>query len=277
MNRIVVRSDTGSGVKGAHVLVLFPNQTYKAFDTNDAGVANVVLYRNDLPMEVFVAARGYHGVHRETWQPLKGALHVELTPTGRTAGGSLIFRNGTGYVPGLGERVYIYREAGVTRLKVDNIAVEDAVKALPSAHEHEVPVKLMNAEGDIFYVTILHVDGQSVLLDWWQVQKVRKEWSETVQVPVQAETSEEHGIKAPKTYGRAITDFKARTDNFLAVNWGRSGVPPTGDTITLTVRLARQTIELLKMLSESTGDTDILKAFCALADEMSGEEESGGC
>lgn len=105
---VTVRTD-GQPLPGANVLVLFPNRTWKQAVSDENGEATLDLYTTELPVTVFGAALGYSaGLVRE-WLPATGALALDLAPMPR--GGSVIFAEATGHVPGLRGRLNPIRDA----------------------------------------------------------------------------------------------------------------------------------------------------------------------
>ena len=94
---VTVRAE-GRPLPGADVLVLFPNRTWKQAVADENGEAAVDLYTTELPMTVFGAAPGYAACLVREWLPADGALALELSP--RPRGGSVIFPEATGHLPG---------------------------------------------------------------------------------------------------------------------------------------------------------------------------------
>ncbi len=105
---ITVRS-AGQPLLGADLLTLFPNKTWKRATTNENGEATVDLHTTHLPMTVFASAPGYAAKLEREWLPSRGALALELEAL--REGGSIIFPEATGHLPGLKGRLNPIRDA----------------------------------------------------------------------------------------------------------------------------------------------------------------------
>lgn len=93
---------------GADLLLVFPYKTWKRATTDESGEAEVDLHTNQLPMAVFAFAPD-HAAHLESvWTPSEKALVITLRvlPTG----GSVIFPEATGHLPGLQGRLNPIRD-----------------------------------------------------------------------------------------------------------------------------------------------------------------------
>ena len=160
---VTVRSE-GRPLPGAEVLVLFPNRTWKHAVADEHGEAAVDLYTTELPMTVFAAAPGCAaGLVRE-WLPSGGALAVELRVL--PWGGSVIFPEATGHLPGLKGRLNPIRDPlDRTYLYASNIAV---ARGRPQP-VHFVPgeeLRLTDSDGAERLVRILDVVGRSALMEY---------------------------------------------------------------------------------------------------------------
>ena len=115
---------TGRPLPNAHVMVLFPNTTWRQAETNQNGEAHIDLHTVDLPMTVFVAAPGYAGHAERNWRPADGALAVELAAL--PEGGSVIFPEATGQVPELEGSINPIRDAhDRTYLYASDVAIDE--------------------------------------------------------------------------------------------------------------------------------------------------------
>ena len=104
---ISVRSG-GQPLSGADLLLLFPNKTWKRATTDEQGEAAVDLHMTRLPMTVFASAPG-HAAHLERdWTPSERALAIDLAALPK--GGSVIFSEATGHLPGLKGRLNPIRD-----------------------------------------------------------------------------------------------------------------------------------------------------------------------
>ena len=104
---ITVRS-AGRPLLGADLLALFPNKTWKRATTDENGEATVDLHTTHLPMTVFASAPGYAAKLEREWLPSRGALALELEAL--REGGSIIFPEATGHLPGLQGRLNPIRD-----------------------------------------------------------------------------------------------------------------------------------------------------------------------
>ena len=119
-------------------------------------------------MTVYAAAPGFAaGIQRE-WIPQQGGLVLQLAP--QPAGGSVIFPQSTGHLPGLvgrlnpprdnSDRTYLYAD-----LYADNIAVEQG-RQQPVSFRLGNPLRLTDAFGVELSVTIVDIIGHAVLVEY---------------------------------------------------------------------------------------------------------------
>ena len=160
---VMVHSE-GEPLSRVEVLALFPNKTWQRATTNEAGEAVLDLYTTHLPMTVYVAAPGYAGGLKREWLPSRGGLLMELGPL--SAGGSVIFPQATGHLPGLRGRLNPKRDTSDrTYLYADNIAIEDG-RQQPVSFRLGKPMKLTDAFGSALSVTIMDITGRSALVEY---------------------------------------------------------------------------------------------------------------
>ena len=154
----------GEPLPDVDVLVLFPNKTWRRATTNESGEASFDLYTTHLPMTVFAAVAGYEaGLHSE-WLPNEGGLLLELKhlPTG----GSVIFPEATGQIPGLRGRLNPKRDnLDRTYLYADNIAIGEG-RQQPVHFGIGEELTLTDAYGVELIVSIVEIIGRSVLLEY---------------------------------------------------------------------------------------------------------------
>lgn len=160
---ITVRSD-GRPLPGADLLALFPNKTWKRATTDEAGEAAVDLHTTHLPMTVFAAAPGYAAHLEREWVPSSRALTIELKSL--KEGGSVIFPEATGYLPGLKGRLNPIRDThDRTYLYASNVAINEGeqqpVNFIPGED-----LRLTDADGTAFLVRIVDIAGRSTLLEY---------------------------------------------------------------------------------------------------------------
>ena len=160
---ITVRSG-GQPLLGADLLALFPNKTWKRATTDEAGEAPVDLHTTHLPMRVFAAAPGCAAHLEREWVPSRRALTIELEAL--QEGGSVIFPEATGILPGLKGRLNPIRDAhDRTYLYASNIAINEGEQQ----PVHFIPgedLRLTDAEGTTLLVRIVDIAGRSTLVDY---------------------------------------------------------------------------------------------------------------
>lgn len=164
---VTVHSE-GEPLSGVDVLALFPNKTWQRATTNEAGEAGLDLYTTHLPMTVYAAAPGYGGGLEREWLPNRGGLLMELNRL--SAGGSAIFPQATGNLPGLRGRLNPKRDTSDrTYLYADNIAIEEG-RQQPVSFRLGKPMKLTDAFGSELSVTIIDIVGRSALVQYRSVK-----------------------------------------------------------------------------------------------------------
>ena len=149
---------------GVEILALFPNRTWKRSVTDRYGEAVLDLYATHLPMTVFAAGAGRAAGRVERWVPADGALSMELDS--HADGGSVIFAESSGHVPGLIGRLNpILDSIGRTYIYASNIAVEHG-KQQPVHLALGEPLDMVDADGNRFEVTVVDIVGRSALLEY---------------------------------------------------------------------------------------------------------------
>ena len=161
---IAVRRD-GLPLAGADVLALFPNSTWRQGSTDADGEARLDLHSVHLPMTVYVAADGYAAHVGRDWIPSERPLAVELTAL--PGGGSVVFPEGTGHIPGLSGRLNPILDTSFrTYLYASNIAVnggqQQPVRFVPGQEE----LRLTDADGREMLVRVAAITGRSSLIEY---------------------------------------------------------------------------------------------------------------
>ena len=160
---ISVRS-AGRPLSGADLLVLFPNKTWKHATTGGAGEAAVDLHTTDLPMTVFASASGHAAQAERDWVPCERALAIELDTL--PEGGSVIFPESTGHLPGLKGRLNPIRDThDRTYLYASNIAIDEG-RQQPVHFRPGEELRLTDAEGAELLVRIVDIAGRSALVEY---------------------------------------------------------------------------------------------------------------
>ena len=165
---VSVRSG-GRSLPGADLLLLFPNKTWKQATTDEQGEAEVDLHTTQLPMTVFASALGHAAQLERDWTPSERALAIDLEAL--PAGGSVIFPEATGHLPGLKGRLNPIRDAhDRTYLYASNIAIDEG-KQQPV---HFIPgekLQLTDAEGTELHVRIVDIVGRSALVEYFDARR----------------------------------------------------------------------------------------------------------
>ena len=153
---------------GADVLALFPNNTWKRASTDADGEARLDLHSVHLPMTVYGAADGCAAHIERDWIPSERALAIDLAAL--PGGGSVMFPEGTGDIPGLLGRLNpILDTSGRTYLYASNIAInggrQQPVRFAPGEEE----LRLTDANGHELLVRVAAITGRSSLLEYCPV------------------------------------------------------------------------------------------------------------
>lgn len=155
----------GKPLEGATVLALFPNKTWKRAVTDAHGEAQLELHSAELPMTVFAASEGCAAHVESGWVPAERALAVELAEA--PAGGSAVFDESTGYLPGLAGRLNPIRDTrDRTYLYADNIAINDGLQQPVHFSPGTEQLRLEDSDGHVLLVTVTAIEGRSSLLDY---------------------------------------------------------------------------------------------------------------
>ena len=154
----------GRPLPGAELLVLFPNKTWKHALTNEDGQAAVDLHTTHLPMTVFTAALGYAAHPEHDWTPGQGALAVQLDPLPK--GGSVIYSEATGYLPGLKGGLNPIRDThDRTYLYAFNVSINQGMQQ-PVHFVLGEDLRLTDAGGTELMVRIVDIVGRSALVEY---------------------------------------------------------------------------------------------------------------
>ena len=160
---VSVRSG-GRPLSGAGLLFLFPNKTWTRATTDEQGEAAADLHTTQLPLTVFAAAPG-HAAHLERdWTPSERGLAIDMDALAE--GGSVIFSEATGHLPGLKGRLNPIRDThDRTYLYASNIAIDDG-KQQPVQFIPGEELRLTDAEGTGLCVRIVDIVGRSALVEY---------------------------------------------------------------------------------------------------------------
>ncbi len=165
---VSVRSG-GHPFPGADLLLLFPNRTWKQARTDNEGEAAVDLHTTSLPMKVFASSPGHAAYLEQGWIPEERALAIDLEAL--PAGGSVIFPEATGHVPGLRGRLNPVRDShDRTYLYASNIAIDQG-KQQPVNFIPGEELQLTDAEGAELRVRIVEIMGRSALVEYFDARR----------------------------------------------------------------------------------------------------------
>ena len=168
---ISVRSD-GRSLPGADLLLLFPNRTWKRATTDEQGEAAVDLHTTQLPMTVFASAPGHAAHLARDWTPSERALAIDLTVL--PEGGSVIFPEATGHIPGLKGRLNPIRDTHDRMyLYASNIAIDEG-KQQPVYFTPGEELQLTDAEGTELRVRIVDIVGRSALIEYFDAHRGKR-------------------------------------------------------------------------------------------------------
>ena len=153
-----------SPLSGVELLVLFPNKTWKSATTDENGKAQVDLHSTHLPMTVFAAGPGLAAHLENDWVPVKRGLALEMQRL--PDGGSVIFPEGTGNIPGLSGYLNPIRDTrDRTFLYASNIAINEG-QPQPVHFILGEDLRLTGTNGRDLSVRIVAIVGKSALLEY---------------------------------------------------------------------------------------------------------------
>lgn len=146
------------------VLALFPNKTWQQATTDQNGEAQVSLHSTHLPMTVFAAATGFAAHLEHDWVPAQRGLAIEMQSL--SDGGSVLFPEGTGSLPGLSGRLNPKRDThDRTYLYASNIAINEG-KQQPVHFMLGEPLHLIDTDGVELLANIVAIVGRSALVEY---------------------------------------------------------------------------------------------------------------
>ena len=153
---------TGDPLRDVHVLLLYPNKTYREERTDAFGRASFDLYAR-LPMTVFCAAPSFAACVIRSYLPDK-PLEIRMRPA--VSGGSLIMAKRTGHLPGIQGRLNpILDNLDRTYLYADNVAINDGLQQ-PVHFSLNEPVRLTDSMGSSATLWFREMVGSSCIFDY---------------------------------------------------------------------------------------------------------------
>ena len=145
-----------------HVLLLYPNKTFREERTDTFGRAEFDLYAR-LPMTVLCAEPGFAACVMQGYLPDE-AIEIRMRPT--VNGGSRIIAKRTGHLPGIQGRLNpILDNLDRTYLYDDNVAVKDGLQQPVHFRLHE-PVRLTDSMGASATLWFRQMVGSSCVFDY---------------------------------------------------------------------------------------------------------------
>ena len=161
---VITVRHAGQPVADAGLLALFPNKTWKQAITDASGQAVIGLHTGHLPMSVFAAAEGFAAHVESEWIPAQGPLTLELNRL--SGGGSVIFNEATGHIPGVTGRLNPIRDThDRTYLYASNIAINQG-RQQPVHFLLGEELRLTDANGREIFVRIVDIVGRSALVEY---------------------------------------------------------------------------------------------------------------
>ena len=161
---VITVRHAGQPVAAARLLALFPNKTWKQAVTDGSGQAVIGLHTGHLPMSVFAAAEGFAAQVESGWIPAQGPLTLELNRL--PGGGSVIFNEATGQIPGVTGRLNPIRNThDRTYLYASNIAINQG-RQQPVHFLLGEELRLTDAEGREVLVRIVDIVRRSALVEY---------------------------------------------------------------------------------------------------------------
>ncbi len=158
----VCHHGTGDPLRDVHVLLLYPNKTYREERTDAFGRASFDLYAR-LPLTVFCATPGFAACVIRSYLPDK-PLEIRMRPA--VNGGSLIIAKRTGHVPGIQGRLNpILDNLDRTYLYADNVAINDGFQQ-PVHFSLNEPVRLTDSMGSSATLWFREMVGSSCVFDY---------------------------------------------------------------------------------------------------------------
>lgn len=154
---------TGRPLRDVHVVMLYPDKTYREGRTDAFGHADFVLYA-ELPMTVLAAAPGFGACVESGPLPDEGTLELRMQPVPN--GGSQIIADRAGHLPGIRGRLNpILDRFDRTYLYADNVSIDEG-RQQPVDFGLNEPVRLTDASGARATVWFREMVGTSCVFDY---------------------------------------------------------------------------------------------------------------
>ena len=153
-------------VADADILLIFPDGTYRRAATNVEGIATADLHSTHLPMTLFAAAPGFAAQVVRSWVPMRDELSIKVELRELRDGGSVIFADGAGEVPGLRARLNPVRDAhDQASLYVSGATINQGVEQpVPFGPDEEL--LLTDAVGNVVTVRIPEILAKATIVEY---------------------------------------------------------------------------------------------------------------
>ena len=155
-----IKTNKGAAVRGAEVLVAYPDGRYLTGQTDADGRCQLNLYRTDQEMKVLVAAEGHLPFHKAIILGELEVVPVELVPS-KDDKRALLFTRSTGYVPGIEGRLNPHKGGYVYG---DNIAIDGRLATPAAPFAIGECLHLIDVYGVETTIRFLEVEGQFSLI-----------------------------------------------------------------------------------------------------------------
>ena len=157
-----VKTNNGSAIRGAALLVAYPDGRFLTGQTDADGKCRLNLYRTDQEMKVLVASEGHLPFHKSITPGTSEIVPVELEQS-KDDKRALLFTRSTGYIPGIEGRLNPHKGGYVYG---DNIAINGRL-AHPAAHfKIGEWLHLIDVYGVETTIRFLEVEGQFSLIEY---------------------------------------------------------------------------------------------------------------
>ena len=168
----ILARHNGTPLPEVELLVLFPNKTWRRATTDENGNTQIDLHTTHLPMTVFAAAPGFTAHLEQDWVPAEGGLAIEMWSL--QEGGSVIFPEATGNIPGLSGNLNPIRDTrDRTYLYASKIVINEG-QPQPVHFIFGENLRLTDTNGREMTVRIVAIVGKAALLEYRPYKKEDK-------------------------------------------------------------------------------------------------------
>ena len=183
---VSVRSG-GRPLPDADLLFLYPNKTWTRAITNDDGEAAVNLHTTVLPMTVFASAPNHAAFLERDWIPRERTLAIDLDAL--LEGGSVIFEEATGTLPGLKGRLKVIRDAhDRSFIYATNITINHGLQQPVHFFSGE-EMHLTDADGTELHVRVVDIIGRSTIVEYFDASEHNQNSSSIIEAQQASRTN----------------------------------------------------------------------------------------